>query len=49
MVLYLLNVVKEGYILPVRTIPASLILKNNKSAREYMSLVQEDVEGLVRK
>ena len=43
------KVVKEGYILPLRAIPASIILKNNKSARENMSYVQEEVEGLIRK
>ena len=47
--LYMLKVLKEGYILPLGASPASIILKNNKSARENMSFVQEEVEGLIRK
>ena len=45
--LYMLKVLKEGYILPLGASPASIILKNNKSARENMSFVQEEVEGLI--
>ena len=40
---------KNGYIFHLQAILASIILKNNKSARGNISFVQEEVEGLIRK
>ena len=46
---YILKVIKESYTLPLRATVLSIILNNNQSARENMSFVQKEVEGLVRK
>lgn len=47
--LYILSVIKDGYTLPLKATPPSIVLPNNRSARENMSFVQEEVKQLVRK
>ena len=44
--LYILKVVKEGYRLPLKESPPHVVLNNNKSARDNMSFVQEEVDRL---
>ena len=46
---YILDIVEHGYKLPLKQLPDSIILKNNKSARENMSFVQEEIQILLAK
>ena len=47
--LYILEVIREGYRLPLKESPPRVLLKNNKSARESMNFVQEEIESLIKK
>ena len=46
---YIIDIVEHGNKLPLKQLPASIILKNNKSARENMSFVQEEIQTLLAK
>ena len=46
--LYILEVIRQGYRLPLKESPPSVLLKDNKSARENKTFVQEDVESLIK-
>ena len=46
---YILDIAEHGYKLPLKKLPDSIILKNNKSARENMSFVQEEIQILLVK
>ncbi|XP_045166502.2 uncharacterized protein LOC123529945 [Mercenaria mercenaria] len=46
---YILNVIDKGYKLPFKTIPEGTILKNNRSARENVSFVEQEIQDLLDK
>ena len=46
---YIHNVIEHGYKLPFKKIPDSVILKNNKSARDNMAFVMEEIQMLIEK
>ena len=46
---YILNVVQNGYRLPLKEFPDKVCLKNNKSARDNMSFVRKEVKCLQEK
>ena len=46
---YILSVVEEGYKLSFKTFPPSACIKSNKSARENVSFVKEEIQSLLRK
>ena len=45
---YVLDIIKEGYQLPLSGIPPQSCLKNNKSAREHPIFVSTEIEKLVQ-
>ena len=47
--LYILDVIREGYKLPLMVSHPDICLKNNRSARENMPFVQQEVESLIKK
>ncbi|MCG7875782.1 MAG: reverse transcriptase domain-containing protein [Candidatus Thiodiazotropha endolucinida] len=46
---YILEVIRQGYSLPLKENPKTIILKNNKSARSNMSFVTQEVNNLVER
>ena len=46
---YILLVIEEGYKLPFKTFSPSACIKNNKSAKENVSFVTEEIQSLLRK
>ena len=46
--LYILEVFREGYKLPLMASPPDICLKNNRSARENMPFAQQEVESLIK-
>ena len=46
---YILSVIEEGYTLTFKTFPPSACIKNNKSARENVSYVTEEIQLILRK
>ncbi|MEW8546455.1 MAG: reverse transcriptase domain-containing protein [Candidatus Thiodiazotropha sp.] len=46
---YIIDVVKNGYKLPFKTMPPEILLKNNRSARENKSFVVEEIGRLLQK
>lgn len=46
---YIMRVITEGYRIPFRQLPSSDYMKNNKTARENMNFVLEEVSNLMRK
>lgn len=47
--LYILDVIENGYKLPFKNIPEKVVLKNNKSARENLSFVSNEIQSLLKK
>ena len=45
----LLNIIKEGYMLPLYSLPASVELENNRSAREHKAFVESELLKLETK
>ncbi|XP_045211850.2 uncharacterized protein LOC123563229 isoform X1 [Mercenaria mercenaria] len=46
---YIMDVVEKGYKLPLKEIPPSVVLKNNKSARDNTRFVEEELSCLLDK
>ena len=46
---YMVSVIENGYKLPFKTLPTSVILKNNKSALENPDFVAEEIDRLLKK
>ncbi|XP_053401634.1 uncharacterized protein LOC128546105 [Mercenaria mercenaria] len=46
---FILNVVEKGYKLPFMSVPDSVVLKNNKTARENSCFVEQEIENLLLK
>ena len=46
---YILNVIENGYTLPLKTEPQKVCLRNNKSARENANFVSEEINNLLQK
>jgi hypothetical protein len=46
---YILDVVQNGYRLPLKAIPESVVLKNNKTARENPVFVEKEISILLNK
>lgn len=46
---FILNVIQDGYRLPLKETPCSIVLKNNKSARENLTFVYTEVQSLLEK
>ena len=47
--LFITGVIQDGYKLPLKSYPPSKMLRNNKSARNDMKFVQEEVQRLLSK
>ena len=46
---YILDVVQNGYRLPLKAIPESAVLKNNKTARDNPIFVEQEIGNLLKK
>ena len=46
---YIVDVVENGYKLPLKEQPSSVCLRNNKSARENLPFVRSEVQSLLQK
>ena len=46
---YIKEVIENGYMLPFKTIPQSSLLRNNKSARDKTSIVEDEIVYLLWK
>ena len=46
---YMKEVIANGYRLPFKTIPQSSLLRNNKSARDKTSFVEDEIVSLLWK
>ena len=47
--IYIRSIIENGYKLPLKKVPDSMLLRNNKSARMNISFVQEEIERLEKK
>ena len=46
---YILDVIKHGYQLPLKDNPPGIVLRNNRSARNNMTFVREEVKSLLER
>ncbi|XP_060597031.1 uncharacterized protein LOC132750954 [Ruditapes philippinarum] len=46
---YIIQVVEKGYMLPLKEVPPSVVLRNNRSARDNIKFVEEEIERLLKK
>ena len=46
---YILDVIKQGYPLPLKENPPAIVLRNNRSARNNMTFVKEEVKNLIER
>ena len=46
---YILDVIENGYKIPFKQVPTETVLKNNKSARDNMEFVKQEIQTLLTK